>query len=460
MNKEELIKQAKIEKCRRNFWYFCKTMIPGLYTDENWHLKELCDELQQFYYSDTEFLSINLPPRHGKSKTATLFTDWIFGINNKEKIMTASYNQDIAKEFSKEVRDRVIQEPGEGTRITYGDIFPGTKLKFGSATAEKWSLEGSTGASYLATSPSGSATGFGCTIMILDDIIKSALVAHNKRELESHWSWFTDTMLSRREGKKKVIFIMTRWSSKDLTGRAIAKFSELGVDMKVIEKKLIQDDGSLLCPAIFSEKDYRLAKETMSEDIFEANYNQKLIDKKGCLYTTFLTYDNLPEKIESIDNYTDTADTGSDYLCSITYAASGNKYYILDIIYTQEPMEVTEELVAKALAKYKVNKFHIESNNGGRGFGRNVMRITKELGNYHTQSKPFTQRLNKESRILTGSTAVMNCIHYPNQWKKLFPKFYQDVTEYQRVGKNDHDDAVDALTGIIEKGEKKKQWGW
>ena len=54
----------------------------------------------------------------------------------------------------------------------------------------------------------------------------------------------------------------------------------------------------------------------------------------------------------------------------------------------------------------------------------------------------------------------MNCIHYPNQWKKLFPKFYQDVTEYQRVGKNDHDDAVDALTGIIEKGEKKKQWGW
>lgn len=63
--------------------------------------------------------------------------------------------------------------------------------------------------------------------------------------------------------------------------------------------------------------------------------------------------------------------------------------------------------------------------------------------------------MNKESRILTGSTAVMNCIHYPNQWKKLFPKFYQDVTEYQRVGKNDHDDAVDVLTGIIEKGEKK-----
>ena len=123
-------------------------------------------------------------------------------------------------------------------------------------------------------------------------------------------------------------------------------------------------------------------------------------------------------------------------------------------------MEVTEELIAKELLNNKVNRWYVESNNGGRGFGRNVMRITKELGNRRTIIKPFTQTKNKVARILTGSTEVMNCIVYPDDWKRKFPKFYTDVTEYQREGENLHDDSVDVLTGIIEKETSSKGWGW
>ena len=45
--------------------------------------------------------------------------------------------------------------------------------------------------------------------------------------------------------------------------------------------------------------------------------------------------------------------------------------YILDVIYTKESMETTENKVAKQFTDYNVSIAHIESNNGGRGFARN-----------------------------------------------------------------------------------------
>ena len=40
-------------------------------------------------------------------------------------------------------------------------------------------------------------------------------------------------------------------------------------------------------------------------------------------------------------NYTDTADTGDDYLCSLSYAVDADgAIYITDAVYTREPMEV------------------------------------------------------------------------------------------------------------------------
>ena len=49
----------------------------------------------------------------------------------------------------------------------------------------KWALEGSEQTNYLATSPTGTATGFGCDIMIIDDLIKNSKEAYNERTLQS-----------------------------------------------------------------------------------------------------------------------------------------------------------------------------------------------------------------------------------------------------------------------------------
>ena len=79
---------------------------------------------------------------------------------------------------------------------------------------------------YLATAPGGTATGFGCSLMIIDDLIKNAEEAYNANVLDKHWGWYAQTMLSRLEEGGKIIIIMTRWVSGDLAGRAIEHYKE------------------------------------------------------------------------------------------------------------------------------------------------------------------------------------------------------------------------------------------
>ena len=131
------------------------------------------------------------------------------------------------------------------------------------------------------------------------------------------------------------------------------------------------------------------------------------------------------------------------------------EYYVLDVIYTKDAMEITEPAVAEMLTVNNVGCAVIESNNGGRGFARNVERECKERGNRHTNIRWFHQSKNKIARILSNSTSVMNNVYFPVNWEDRFPEFSRDIKKYQREGKNKHDDAPDATTGVAERFNRK-----
>jgi len=453
----ELIKKyAKIELARREFFYFCNIMAPDFYKTNREYLKKLCGELQDFYYSSDDVLIINMPPRHGKSRTAGLFTQWVFGKNQKEKVITGSYNETLSTVFSKNVRDSISEEKADEDKIVYSDIFPGVKIKKGDAAMNLWSLEGGYN-NYLATSPTGTATGFGCTLMIIDDLIKNSEEAYNENVLEKHWSWFTNTMLSRLEEGGKIIIIMTRWATGDLAGRALEHFKNEKKRVRHICMKALQEDGSMLCPEILSCESYNMKVRAMGEDIASANYQQEPIDIRGKLYSSFKTYIDIPRDgngsslLTRIGAYIDTADEGDDYLCAIVYGEYNKEAYVLDVLYTKEPMELTEPATAKMLYENEVSRTDIESNNGGRGFARAVERILKEkYKTNRTKIKWFHQNKNKKARILSNATWVMNHIYFPVNWRDRWPEYYKAMTTYQREGKNLHDDAPDATTGIAE----------
>ena len=100
---------AKIELARREFFFYCHLKAPDFYKTDRQYLVELCTEFQEFYESEDEVLIINEPPRHGKSRTAGLFVEWVLGKNQNEKIMTGSYNETLSTMFSKNVRNSISE---------------------------------------------------------------------------------------------------------------------------------------------------------------------------------------------------------------------------------------------------------------------------------------------------------------------------------------------------------------
>ena len=439
---------AKCELARRHFYDYCLLKAPAFYHHQ--YLKDLCETLEGFVNGDDDVLIVNMPPRAGKSRTIGNLVEWIFGKDPTKKVMTGSYNETLSTAFSKQVRNTIQMVKVDPYIPVYSDVFPNVKIQQGDGAMNLWSLAGGH-QNYLATSPSGTATGFGANILVLDDIIKNSLEAYNSTIKQSHWEWFTGTILSRLEEHGKIVIVMTRWATDDLTGRALKHFGELGLKIRHVVMKAKNDDGTMLCDDILSEKSYEIKRATMPKDIFLANYQQEPIDIRGRLYTSFKTYDGELPRFKQIRSYTDTADTGSDYLSGWVYGVTfQNEAYILDALYTQDAMEVTEPATAEMLHRNKVNVARIESNNGGRGFARNVDRLLKKMDGNKTVVQWFTQTKNKIARILSNSTWCMEHIYFPVGWENRWSELAEHLLSYQRTGKNQHDDAEDSLTGICE----------
>lgn len=462
LNRQDIIEYLKLQealavkKARRDFWSFCCLLYPEFYKESRPYLKDLCQTLQAFYNGsiDKQILIINMPPRHGKTFTARLFVLWMFGQDPRTKIITGSYNQILSGLFAQQTRDGILTDNENVKQKYFSDIFPDTTIKQGDAAKGFWSLDGSEEKNYLATSPGGTSTGIGANYIIVDDIIKNNEEASNELVKDKHWEWYNNTLVQRMERPRKQILIMTRWASDDLVGRMLEKKAD---KCHLITYKAVQDDGSMLCDEIMTKAEYEDVISEMGEDIASANYQQEPIDLKGRLYTSFKTYDRLPvdeqsnSLFEGIYSYTDTADEGADYLCTIIWGVYMREAYVLDVYYTQAGMEITEPETAKRFKEFGVNRSRIESNNGGSGFARNVKRISEEqLKNFKTVIKWFHQSKNKKARIISNATWVMEHVLYPSNWRHKWPEYYTAMARYQRDGENKHDDAPDCTTGVAE----------
>jgi hypothetical protein len=152
----QLKREKLLRNARNDFFSYCQTIVPDFYKSDRAYLKRLCSEFADFMQSDEDIMLLNVPPRHGKSLTAGRFVEWELGRNPKMRVATGSYNEDMATDFSKEVRDTIAEERVLDDQVVYTDVFPRAKLKHGSTAAKRWALQGAK-LSYLATSPGGSA---------------------------------------------------------------------------------------------------------------------------------------------------------------------------------------------------------------------------------------------------------------------------------------------------------------
>lgn len=433
------------------------------------------DVLNAFAHGRIKKLIVSVPPQHGKSLgSSQLLPAFMLGVNPDLNICIASYAFSLATKFNKRVQ-RIIKD-GQ-----YRVIFPDTKLKDTATTkdasgyvqtSEEFEIVGRKG-SLRAVGREGSLTGNRVDVMILDDLYKDAAEANSPLIRENAWEWYLSVVKTRLHNDSQELIVFTRWHEDDLIGRISAK--ERVVRLNSLDDVVTDDCWYYLnFEAIKDSEATELDSRDMGVALWEGRHGIKLLNEKrdldrrqfDCMYQGqpaskegllygdgFKTYSVLPVTVKKA-NYTDTADMGEDCLCSICYEVGGDGLiYVVDVLYTNEPMEVTEGAVAGMISRNATRVAYVESNNGGRGFARAVQKLVPVC-----RVDWFHQSGNKESRILTNSATVLNFVVMPEDWRLRFKEFYGTVTTYKRLFRsNKHDDAADALTGIIEKEVLKTQ---
>jgi len=461
MDKAEYVrKELEKELARRIFYEFCVYMDPVFFTHGKKHLKLIADAFQSVADGNIKKLAISLPPRAGKSYITSLFCAWMLGKDPKGSIMRNSYAAKLAEKFSKDIRDGIIIYP------KYKELFPEVKLSKNNQAVDGWSLEGNTQPSYFCAGVGGAITGFGCKLVaILDDPLKNIEEALSETTIENVWNWYTSTHLSRLENDCPEIHIATRWSRKDPIGRLTDENSEeYNPDFKVINIAALDDKGKSFCEEIKTTKEYEAIKKVTDEFIWEAEYMQHPVESKGLLYpieelkrfsleelkTINKDGNKVFKQADGIIGFTDTADKGSDFLCSPIGKKFGEYTYVTDVVFTQDGVEITEPLVAQQLIDTKCEIMKIESNNGGSSYARNVRNLIKGKCYCMVIDEPTTQ--NKETRILMNAGYIKEYFYFRNDYLpgSDYDKFMRALTSYIKLGKNKHDDAPDAVTGLAE----------
>lgn len=429
---------------------------------------------------------------HNTELVIKSFISWAFALNSRCRFLHLSYSDILVNDNSETIRNIMSEE-------LYKTLFPNSALASEKGSAKRWKTKA--GGELYAVSTQGQVTGFGAgavdeeidkmdggnDIFTFDDhtnemlkmidaktnIFQGAIVIDDPLKADDAASdlirerinqRFENTIRNRVNSRRTpIIIIMQRLHEHDLCGylQEIEPDTWTVLSLPVIQTDPETGEEHALWPMKHNlEELYKLRE--INPVVFETQYMQNPIPTEGLMYHEFRTYQNieLPSGHEASQRwcYVDTADTGSDYLCAICFINTPELIYVIDILYTQEPMEKTEVLLAKMLTENSISECLIESNNGGRQFARNVKsKVRAGLHNFKTVIHTFTQTKNKAARIFSNSALVNSDVAFPANWDKKWREFYNAITTYRKDNKrkSTHDDAPDALTGVIEMRSRK-----
>lgn len=443
--------------------------------------------LDKFARGEIRRLIVSCPPQHGKSEAASrLLPAFLLGLDPDKKVVIGSYNADIAKSFNYDVQKIINTDQ-------YKAVFPDSFLNTArvrmdnvyKCNSEVSEMVGHTG--FLrAVGRGGPLTGRSVDVAILDDIYKDYAEANSSLIRELAWKWYTTVVRTRLHNDSQELIVFTRWHEDDLIGRIEKSGEKILVlkDLADIENvppttwvhfnfpalKVGQpteidprNDGEALWPSKHS-KEKLLASKALDPIQFECLYQGDPGSAEGRLYGEFKTYSNKEDwgTFVRAGCYIDVADQGSDELASVTYDIYRGKgttynektrrfepiYYALvtDIILTGEGTEVTYVTVPAQINLNKTTRVWCESNNGGQQFGKTIEKKVK------AKVELFYTGGNKEARILTNASSVMQHIIMPLGWENRYNHAYMHLTHFLRnFAGNTHDDIEDALTGVVEK---------
>ena len=438
-------------EARIDFWAFC------LYMDKPFFSKRpflyivamaFMRVYEAFGQGIIRRLAVSLPPRAGKSYLSSLFIAWMLGHFPEESVMRNSCSDTLYNKLSYDTRDIIRSRK-------YTEVFPEVKLKRDKQNVNGWNLETARQVSYFGAGVGGTVIGFGASMLAMtDDLYKSLEEALSDTINEKVWSWKQGTHDSRKEGCCCEIDIGTRWSETDVLGRLEAqkKYDE------IIRIPALDENDETFCEDVHTTEYYIELRGDLDESIWSAEYMQEPIEAKGLLFPKsellrFKLSDIKDKNPDGVVGASDVADQGNDDFCAPFGKIFGEKIFITDVLFTKDAVEVTEPRLAQLIIDTKCDQIRIESNNGGRIFGRNIRNLlAKQKSKCIIHTVATTK--NKDTRILMKSGWIKKHCVFLEEGKyergSDYDRFMKALTAYKKEGGNKHDDAPDGMTILAE----------
>jgi len=277
------------ERLRRDFESFLRKAWPYITGGEDilwgWYLSHMAWHADRVRKGRCRRLLCTLPPRYGKSKFfSVIWVAWMLGQDPTLNFVCVSYSNELAGKMARDCL-AIMQSNW------YRELFPKTIISSKrSATAD---FETTAGGGRLATSVTGTLTGRGGDIIILDDVLKPD-EAPSDVTRETVNTWFRSTLLPRLNDKASgaIICVMQRLHQYDLAGMLIERGDWDQVKLPAIA---LQDQqipltrgrihhrkvGDLLHRLRESQEDLDRLKAEMGSVLFAAQYQQDPVPEGG-----------------------------------------------------------------------------------------------------------------------------------------------------------------------------------
>jgi hypothetical protein len=243
---------------------------------EGQHHRIIAEKLERIAKGELKRLIVNMPPRHSKSEFASyLMPAWFLGRNPKLKIIQATHNTELAVRFGRKVRDLMSSD-------TYRDVFPGTLLKSDDKAAGRWGT--AAGGEYFAAGVGAAVTGRGADLFIIDDP-HSEQDALSETAFDHAYEWYTSGPRQRLQPGGAIILVMTRWGTKDLTGRLLKNQGEdkMADEWEVVEFPAILPSDNPLWPEFWNKDDLLRVKAALPPGKWNAQWQQQPTASEGAI---------------------------------------------------------------------------------------------------------------------------------------------------------------------------------
>ena len=230
------------------------------------HTREICASIDQaiekYRAGISTFFVIAVPPRHGKSEivSRTLPAHFL-GLFPDAKVILSGHTADLTEGYSEYSRD-LISTP------QYQELFPAISVDSNNSSKSHWKIDGREGECY-SCGISGSLTGQGGNLLILDDYIRGRADAESAANRKKIWDAFTNDFMTRRAPVSIVFVLATRWHVDDVIGNIKNKMVEDSAfprfEIKTMPAFSDEYPEGILFPERFSRSWYDEQRATLGE---------------------------------------------------------------------------------------------------------------------------------------------------------------------------------------------------